>query len=436
MSERLFPGGDERAKPAQEPRRWGAPRLVRPERKQTLLQACDVDSLVDAEHRVRAVWAFVDALDVSALYAPIAAVEGHVGRPPIDPKLLLALWVYATIEGVGSARELATLCKEHAAYRWLCGGLTPNHRLLADFRSERGEQIDALLTQSVAVLMARGLVKLEQVAQDGMRVRASAGAASFRGKDALKRCLAEAKEQVRRLKDEIDDDPGAGAKRSSASRERAAKEREAAVKEALRQWEEVAAGRKDQDETKARVSTTDPDARVMRMADGGYRPAYNAQIACDVKSQVIVGVAVSKSGSDYHQLAPMLEQVKKRVRKKPGAWLADGGFADLASVEHAAKKRVELFAPEMSGVHRTRRAGEPREKDSQAVAAWRARMASRRAKRIYVRRGASIECVNALARNRGLRALLVRGAEKARSVLALFALAHNVLRGLTLTPAT
>lgn len=434
MGGTLFPGADERAEPTRERARAGAPRLVRPERKQTLLQACDIDSLVDAEHRVRAVWAFVDALDLSALYARIAAVEGHVGRSPIDPKLLLALWVYATIEGVGSARELAALCKEHGAYRWMCGGLTPNHRLLADFRSNRGDEIDALLTQSVAVLMSRGLVKLEQVAQDGMRVRASAGAASFRGKDALKRCLAEAKEQVRRLKDEIDDDPGAGAKRSRASRERAAKERESAVAEALRQWEEVADGRSDGDETKARVSTTDPDARVMRMADGGYRPAYNAQIACDVKSQVIVGVAVSKSGSDYHQLAPMLEQVKRRARSKPRAWLADGGFADLASVEHAARRKVELFAPEMSGVHRTRRRGEPRESDSKAVAAWRARMATRRAKRIYVGRGASIECVNAIARNRGLRALLVRGVGKARSVIALFALAHNVLRSLTLAP--
>lgn len=435
MGGTLFPGADERDEEAKSGRAGAAPRLVRPERKQVLLQACDIDSLVDTEHRVRAVWAFVEGLDLSALYARIAAVEGHVGRSAIDPKLLLGLWVYATIEGVGSARELAALCKEHAAYRWMCGGLSPNHRLLADFRSDRGEEIDALLTQSVAVLMAKGLVKLEQVAQDGMRVRASAGAASFRGKDALVRCLDEAEEQVRRLKDEIDDDPGAGAKRSRASRERAAGEREAAVAEALRQWEEVAEGRSDGDETKARVSTTDPDARVMRMADGGYRPAYNAQIACDVASQVIVGIDVSKSGSDYHQLAPMLDQVRRRTRKKPAAWLVDGGFADLASVEHAARRKVELFAPEMSGVHRTRRRGVAREDDSKDVAAWRARMATRRAKRIYVRRGASIECVNALARNRGLRQLLIRGVDKARSVLALFALAHNVLRSLTLAPA-
>lgn len=435
MGETLFPGADEQCGGEPRPRATGArPRVVRPERKQVLIQAADLDSMLDPEHRARAIWAFVDALDLSTLYARIASVDGHAGRSATDPKVLVALWVYATIEGVGSARELARLCEEHVAYRWICGGITPNHRLLADFRSDRGGEIDGLLTQSVGVLMAKGLVKLEHVAQDGMRVRSSAAAASFRSKDALTRCLEEAREQVERLRDEIDDDPGAGAKRSRASRVRAADERAAAVADAVRQWEEVARGRTDGDEQKARVSTTDPDSRVMRMADGGYRPAYNAQIACDVESQVIVGIEVSQSGSDYHHLAPMLAQVESRTGRRPAAYLVDGGFADLASVEHAASSGVVLYAPEMTGKHRTRAPGVARNKDTPAVAAWRARMATREAKDLYVRRGASIECVNALARNRGLRAVLVRGREKVRSVLALFALAHNVLRSLSLAP--
>jgi transposase len=345
VSETLFPGAEDAGEAVERRRSAAPPRLVRPERKQVLLQAADIDSLLDPDHRVRAVWAFVDALDVSALYAHVGSVEGRVGRPAIDPKVLLALWVYATIEGVGSARELARLCEEHAAYRWICGGITPNHRLLADFRSERGEEIDALLTQSVGVLMAKGLVTLEHVAQDGLRVRASAAAASFRSKEGLRRCLDEAKAQVKRLKDEIDDDPGAGAKRGRASKERAAEERAAAVADAVRQWEEVAKARKDEDETKARVSTTDPDSRVMRMPDGGYRPAYNAQIACDVDSQVIVGVGVTQSGSDFKQLAPMLAQVEERTGRRPKDWLVDGGFADLKSVEHAAAGGVVLYAP-------------------------------------------------------------------------------------------
>lgn len=432
MSDLLFPGADERAETSAKDARAGAPRVVRADRRQVLLQATDIDSLIAADHRVRAVWAFIEALDLSSLYSQVHSVEGHAGRPALDPKVLLALWVYATIEGVGSARELASLCTDHVAYRWICGGMTPNHRLLGDFRSDRCEEIDELLTQSVAVLMDRGLVQLEQVAQDGMRVRASAGAASFRGKTTLERCLAEAKEQVRRLRDEIDDDPGAGARRSRASRERAAREREASVAEAVRQWGEVAARRKKTDDSSARVSTTDPDARVMRMPDGGYRPAYNAQIACDVESQVIVGVEVSQSGSDYRQLAPMLAQVEARTGRRPAELLVDGGFADLGSVEHAAQQGVVLYAPEMRGKHRTRADGEPRSNDTPSVAAWRRRMATPEAKQIYVRRGASIECVNALIRNRGLRILPVRGRRCVRSVLALFALAHNVLRSITL----
>ena len=361
-------------------------------------------------------------------------MEGGVGRPAIDPKVLLALWVYATIEGVGSARELARLCEEHAAYRWICGGITPNHRLLADFRSDRGEEIDALLTQSVGVLMARGLVTLERVAQDGLRVRASAAAASFRSKGALARCLNEAKEQVKRLKDEIDDDPGAGAKRSRASKERAARDREAAVAEAVRQWEEVANARKDGDEAQARVSTTDPDSRVMRMPDGGFRPAYNAQIACDVESQVIVGVDVTRSGGDMRQLPPMLDQLEERYEALPREMLVDGGFASRDAIEQASGRGVTVYAPELRNPRRTRPAGAVDHRDTEQIAAWRRRMASPEGKAIYAQRGASIECVNALARNRGLRAVLVRGIDKVRSVVALFALAHNVMRSLSLPP--
>lgn len=435
MSETLFPGADDVGEVREERRRGSAsPRLVRPERKQVLLHAADIDSLLDPDHRVRAVWAFVDALDVSALYARVGSVEGGVGRPAIDPKVLLALWVYATIEGVGSARELARLCEEHAAYRWICGGITPNHRLLADFRSDRGEEIDALLTQSVGVLMARGLVTLERVAQDGLRVRASAAAASFRSKGALARCLNEAKEQVKRLKDEIDDDPGAGAKRSRASKERAARDREAAVAEAVRQWEEVANARKDGDEAQARVSTTDPDSRVMRMPDGGFRPAYNAQIACDVESQVIVGVDVTRSGGDMRQLPPMLDQLEERYEALPREMLVDGGFASRDAIEQASGRGVTVYAPELRNPRRTRPAGAVDHRDTEQIAAWRRRMASPEGKAIYAQRGASIECVNALARNRGLRAVLVRGIDKVRSVVALFALAHNVMRSLSLPP--
>lgn len=435
MGATLFPGADERQPEGKElGARRGAPRLVKADRRQVLLRPTDLESLVPAEHRVRAIWAFVETLKLDLFYEDIRAVEGHGGRPAIDPHVLLALWVFATIEGVGSARHLARLCEEHAAYQWICGGITPNHHTLADFRTKHVDVLDDLLSQSVAVLMKAGAVKLERVAQDGLRVRAHAAAASFRSRDALETCLEEAREQVRRLRDEIDDDPGRGSRRSQKAQERAAKEREARVAEALSQWEEVQRRRSDGDASQARASTTDPEARVMRMADGGYRPAYNAQFACDTSSQVIVGVGVTQSGSDVNQVPPMLEQVRRRTGRRPRRLLVDGGFASREAVESCEAQGVALFAPPMKP-RAGRRPGCARPGDTPALRTWRRRMAQPAAAKTYRHRAASIECVNAIARNRGLRQLLVRGVEKVRSVLLLFALAHNVFRAYTLQPA-
>jgi transposase len=211
----------------------GKPRLQRPNRGQVMLRPSDLESLLPADHRAREVWAFVEGLDLTPFEDRIRAVEGHSGRPPIDPAILLALWLYATLEGVGSARALDRLCDEHDAYRWLCGGVGVNYHTLADFRVTDAERLDALLVHSVASLMAQGEVTLQRVAHDGVRVRASAGAGSYRGKGGLRKALAEAATQVRRLRAELDDDPGATTRRQAAARERAAREREERVQAAL-----------------------------------------------------------------------------------------------------------------------------------------------------------------------------------------------------------
>lgn len=145
------------------------------ERNQIALRPVDLEATVGPEHAVRGVWAFVERLDLSALYAEIGSVEGGAGRPAIDPQILMALWLYATVDGVGSAREIERLTEAHDAYRWICGGVNVNHHTLSDFRCARVDVLDELLTDSVAVLVNKGLVKLDRVAQDGMRVRASAG---------------------------------------------------------------------------------------------------------------------------------------------------------------------------------------------------------------------------------------------------------------------
>lgn len=188
----------------------GRPRLRTANRQQIVFRTAALDELIPAEHPARIVWEFVGGLDLSPLYDSIKSVAGHAGRPCIDPKILMALWLYATIDGVGGARQLDKLRDTHDAYRWLLGDVAINYHTLAEFRTAHVELLDRLLTEGVAALMAEGLVVLERVAQDGMRVRASAGAASFRRRPTLEEALAEAEAQVETLQAELEQDPAAG----------------------------------------------------------------------------------------------------------------------------------------------------------------------------------------------------------------------------------
>lgn len=408
------------------------PRVREANRSQLELRPVDLEALLAPDHRARVVWAFVEGLDLSRFYASIRAVEGHAGRPPADPKILLALWLYATLAGVGSARALARLCAEHDAYRWICGGVTVNHHQLSDFRVEQVEALDELLTQSVATLLAAGAVRLERVAQDGMRVRASAGAASFRRKKTLKRCLREARAQVKVLRRELEEDPGATERRQRAARERAAREREQRVAKALEQLPAVAAKKKPKEREQARTSMTDPEARVMKMSDGGFRPAYNAQLATDTASQVVVGVSVTNAGSDQGQLGEMAEQIEERYGRRAGAMLADGGFVKLADIERVSQGGTTLYAPVIQPRDPSRDPHAPQPDDTPEVAAWRERMGTAEAKSIYKERAATSECVNAHTRNRGLQQLPVRGLGKVLAILLWHALAQNLMRAAAL----
>lgn len=215
----------------------GVARVLLAERNQIELRAMDLDATIALDHPARNVWAFVEGLDLTALYSAIGSVEGRAGRAAIDPKILQALWLYATVDGVGSAREIERLTEAHDAYRWICGGVNVNHHTLSDFRCARVDLLDDWLTHSVAVLTAQDLVKLERVAQDGMRVRASAGAASFRRRSTLERCLEQARDQVQALKDEIEADPDASNQRRRAARERAAVERQQRVPKRWKNWQ-------------------------------------------------------------------------------------------------------------------------------------------------------------------------------------------------------
>ena len=426
-------------------RSQGTVRLLRANRAQVELRASDLESLLPADHRARLVWAYVERQNLSRVIEAIKARGSNAGRAAIDPHILFALWLYATLEGVGSGREVARLVQQHDAYRWICGGASVNYHALNDFRSGNEALMDELLTDNVAALAAAGAIALERVAQDGMRVRASAGAASFRRQARLQEHLHEAGELVQTLKQQARNDPGAAQRRAQAAQLRAAREREERIAAALAQLPEVAAAKqRSRSKSQARVSTTDADARVMKMADGGFRPAYNVQLAATCEQQIIVGMDVVNTGSDMAQLAPMVSQVEQRLGQTPDQWLVDGGFAAHAQIE-AVAERTEVYAPVPEPKTKKDKQGnalaqdtdkhQPKAGDSPAVARWRLRMATDEAKEIYKERAATAECVNALARNRGLQRLPVRGFAKVRSVVGLYVLAHNLMRMAAVVPA-
>jgi transposase len=439
----------------------GAPRLRTAERRQVELRAVSLDELVGADHRVRLVWRFVEGLDVSRLEAAVKAVEGRPGHPPADPRILLGLWLYATIEGVASARELARLCQEHVAFQWLCGGVGTNAKTLADFRVGHGAVLEQLLVDSFAALLKVGAASLDRVAQDGVRVRASAGAASFRRHSTLEECRAAAEAAVRQLRAEAERDPTAASRRQAAAQLRAAADRERRVAAALAVTQDLHAKQQDRSARRAerafrearkrpsakpedaksddaqkpddkpekepRASTTDAAARVMKMADGGFRPAYNVQFASDTLSGAVAGVSADNVGSDMGKMAPMNDALARRYGRRPGQHLADGGFAKLDDIETLEQVGVAVYVPVPMPRDKSRDRHIAQPDDPRGVAIWRERMGEEAAKAIYRQRAATAECVNAQVRNRGLKQFLVRGIDKVRAVALWHALTHNMV---------
>jgi len=414
----------------------GRPRLREPVRDQIELRATDVESLIGAEHPARLIWAYVQQVDLKSLEQAVRAREHTPGQAPVSPRLMLALWLYATSEGIGSARALARLCETHDAYRWLCGGVSMNYHGLADFRTANPEVLERLLSEHVASLSIACVINLDEVVQDGVRVRASAGAASFRRKKTLHKELRKAQRRIGRLKRELHDDPDASNQRIQAAKERAAQEREARVKAALGKLAEIEAERNRRSKTNAkqvekqkepRASTTDPQARIMKMADGGYRPAYNCQFGTVANGQIVVAVETTTVGSDRGLMPSMLTQIEQRYNRRPRRYLVDGGFNKNEDTEWAADLGVNVYGPPIRSKHKTDPYA-PRPEDGAGVTAWRRRMKSPHGKSVYKRRTMG-ECINARFRQWGFRQFNVRSKAKIQAVLHLFALANNILQG-------
>lgn len=404
------------------------------------------DDLVEADHPVRLIWQVVKQLDLSRFFEPIQARAGEPGRNATDPRLLVALWLYAATRGVGSARELARLCTESRPYQWLCGGVSLNNHTLSDFRVGHAAALDELFTQVIASLVGKKLITVQRISQDGTRVRACCGASSMRRRERLRLLLKQARQHVQELKKLIDDPEQSAAlsARKKAAMQRAAREREQRIEQALQQLPTLEArqeklarrvSKADQARGKLkepRASSTDPEARVMKMPDGGFRPAVNVQLATDTQSRAIVGVQVINHGVDTGQLEPMRKQVEQRSGRKVREHLADGGYLTFQDINRAAGQEadVTLYVPPKPPRDPEKFGSEyvPRDSDSEAVKQWRLRMGSDQARQIYTQRAATSETVNAdLKTHRGLVQLTVRGIAKAQCVALWCALAYNLL---------
>lgn len=405
------------------------PRLLRPQRAQLYLRTCDYESLLPQEHLARLLWAALERLDLSAFLARIEARGSEPGRPAIDPAIVIALLLYGRCEGIVNAREIERRCERDDAYRWICGGVSVNHHLLSDYDSKLHAEVDGLFNQLLAVLLHQGLVSLERSTHDGTRVRANAGAASFRREKSLRACLEQAQAHLAAVKREQPADP-----RTDAARERAARERKERLEQALAELPKVReAKRSAEDKAQARVSSTDPEARVMKMADGGFRPGYNVQLAADPVSRVVTGVGVTNIGSDAGQTAPMLEDIQRRTGRRPREYLADGGFVNTEAFTDAAKQGTTVYAPVPASRNEGVDPHVPKPGDSPEVAAWRQRMATPEAKELYKQRAATIELVNAdLKEHRGLGQMAVRGTAKVLTSVLWTVLAYNLAHAIKL----
>ena len=408
----------------------GPPRLRRPDRNQSLMQTCWLDEMLPADHQARTVWAVVEKLDLTQFQESLKARGSDPGRSATDPKLLVALWLYATVEGIGSGREIARLCECHDAFRWLCGGVPVNYHTLNDFRVGHEKALDDLFTEVVAVLTHKGVVSVKRISQDGTKVRANAGGGSFRKEGKLREHLAAAKAQVEAVKKLADDARVSAVQR--AAQERAAREREERITAALAELpkiqEDKIRSRDKKSMAKApRASTTDPEARVMKMPDNGFRPAYNVQLAVDPGSRAIVGVDVVNARTDTKEAEPLREQVERRTGQKVEEHLVDGGYVQKDRIEQAEARGTKMYAP-VPKARKDPRAYEVKKTDGPGVAAWRQRMASEEGKAIYSHRGSTVETVNAdLKMFRGLSRMVVRGLNRVRCQVLWSALAYNLM---------
>ena len=310
-------------------------------RQQMSWRAVDVEHLISEDHRARAIWTLVGRLDLSRFYEDIGSRVEEGGRPACDPQLLISLWVYAYSEGIGSAREVARRCEFDPAFQWLTGLQEVNYHTLADFRVDRQSELDELFTQVLAALNKEGLITLEQVMQDGTKIKALASTRSYQGEGSIRGHLARARQRVAEMGDPRNEQAGPKAKQAQARARREQQERLESALQELQKLQESKSGEKAK--SQARVSTSDPQARVMHHSDGGLSLSYNAQISADAANGLIVSAAVTQQANDSAQLLPAVERMENQLRQTPQQLVADGGYSTRDNIEKMAERGIDFL---------------------------------------------------------------------------------------------
>jgi transposase len=310
-------------------------------RQQMSWRAVDVERLIGEDHPARAIWTLVGRLDLSSFYRGIESSTEEGGRPAFDPQLLISLWVYACSQGIGSAREVARRCEYDPAFQWLTGLEEVNYHTLADFRVEKQKELDGLFTQVLAALSKEGLITLEQVMQDGTKIKALASTRSYQREGTIQGHLERARQRVAEMGDARNEETSPKARQAQARARREQQERLESALEELQKLQERRSGEKAKSD--ARVSTSDPQARVMHHSDGGLSLSYNAQISTDAAHGLIVGVAVTQEANDSAQLLPAVDRVEQQLKKKPQQWVADGGYTTRDNIEKLAGREIDFL---------------------------------------------------------------------------------------------
>ena len=317
------------------------PKLKVINRQQMMLRAIDVEGLVEADHAVRAIWELTGRLDLKSFYEEIVSIEGTAGRPAIDPQLMISLWIYAYSEGISSAREISRLCEFHPAYQWLTGLEPVNYHTLSDFRVKHQDALRDLFVQVLGVLSSEGLVTLQRVMHDGTKIKAYASGKSFRREKRIREHLEIARKQVKAMEELSEEEMSA---RMVRAKQRVAREKQARLELALEELEKIRASKKGAEaKQEARVSMSDPEARIMKQSEGGYAPNYNVQISTDAEAGIIVGLGIVQSGSDQGELVEAIERVQENMNDLPKQVVVDGGFSTGETIIAVSEKGIDLI---------------------------------------------------------------------------------------------